>query len=461
MTNLMRQPLRSAACRPQPATAGLRAAFTLVELLVVVMIMLVLTSITVATINITIDGDKVRSAARQIQSYLEGARSRASYSKEPRGVRFLLDPADRRTVTSLVYIAPTANWIEGNVFLARADGDGDGDPVINDGNDPFNNTPPYDEADAVWMVVGFDGTATAGGTPLYPSAPNPTPTPYRLPNNPPQDTSWLDLYRQGVLRDGNRIQIPAGSGRWYTVDCRYLKNMVDSGLSPSLNNPPRLLLQQKYQKNATTPSDRLYAFGSVYPETVRYQLELSAAPLPNQEPILLPRNVVIHLDRSSSDPDGVLPLGTPSRNPALRGNRLPNSWKVPEQPTPANQQTGFRYSEYCDLMFSPRGSVTGPEASTGLIHLYVGELKDADRDRSDWGQPAPGAGANWTAPEYASGQTASDPGGNPHSRGDKLVVSIFTRTGAITSNPVYVNADGSDNVAQRFRYSETGEVAGR
>jgi hypothetical protein len=112
-------------------------------------------------------------------------------------------------------------------------------------------------------------------------------------------------------------------------------------------------------------------------------------------------------------------------------------------------------------MFSPRGSVTGPEASTGLIHLYVGELKDADRDRSDWGQPAPGAGANWTAPEYASGQTASDPGGNPHSRGDKLIVSIFTRTGAITSNPVYVNADGSDNVAQRFRYSETGEVAGR
>jgi hypothetical protein len=157
-----------------------------------------------------------------------------------------------------------------------------------------------------------------------------------------------------------------------------------------------------------------------------------------------------------------LPLGSPSRNPALRGNRLPNSWKVPEPPSAANQQTGFRYSEYCDLMFSPRGSVTGPEASTGLIHLYVGEQKDADRDRSDWTVIlAPGSTQQWTAPEYSSGQTASDPGGNPYQRGDKLIVSIFTRTGAITSNPVYVNPDGTDNVAQRFRYSETGEVAGR
>ena len=439
-------------CCPAAVSRGRRSrrvAFTLIELLVVVMILLVLATITVSAINITIDGDKVRSAARQIQSYLEGARSRASTAKAPRGVRFLLDPTDPRTVSSMVYIAPTDAWTEGTVFLTRADDDNDYDPVLNDGDDPFNTTPPYNESNTdVWMLVGLDGALTA--------------SPYSV-NNPAQATNWIELYKREVLRDGNRIQIPAGTGAWYTVDCRYLKRMVDNNIAPSAANHPRLLLQQKYRQPAETAADQYSAFSGLKP--VRYVLELTPAPLPNQEPVQLPKGVVIHLDRSSSDPDGLLPSATtapnPSRDPTLRGNRLPASWKKsPSTTTPPNP-AGFDYSPYCDIMFSPRGSVTGPEASAGLIHLYIGEQKDSDRDRTDWSAAAPGAGLNWSAPEYLPGQTASDPMGDPYQRGDKLIVSIFTRTGAITSNPLYLNPDGSDNVPQRFRYSETGEVAGR
>jgi hypothetical protein len=424
-----------------------------------VVIMLVLAGITVATINITIDGDKVRSAARQIQSYIEGARSRASDAKAPRGVRFILDPTDPRTVSSMVYIAPTDPWNEGTVYLTRADDDNDYDPVLNDGDDPFNGVPPYNDSNTdVWMLVGFDGALTS--------------TPFSA-SNPAQATNWLELYQRGVLRDGNRIQIPAGTGAWYTVDVRYLRKMDQMNLVPSATNRVRILLQQKYRTPAETPATSYAAFSGNKP--VRYLLELTPGPLANQEPIQLPKGAVVHLDRCSSDPDGLLDAngndptsgsyGGPTRNPALRGNRLPSTWRRPHTPaspaisTPPDP-SGFDYSPYCDILFSPRGSVTGPEASTGLIHLYVADQKDADRDRSDWKIAAPASG-NWSAPEYQEGVTASDPSGNPHQRGDKLIVSIFTRTGSVTTNPLFVNGNGSENVAQRFRYSETGEVAGK
>ncbi|HUQ72822.1 MAG TPA: hypothetical protein VM165_25060, partial [Planctomycetaceae bacterium] len=370
---------------------------------------------------------------------------------------------------------------EGSVFLARADennvppmpaaiGLPDGDPD----NGDLINIPPYDDSDSdVWMLVGFDGAETAPT--LFTGAANPTPSPFG-PSNPAQPTNWLELYQRGVLRDGNRIQIPAGTGAWYTVDVRYLRRMVDYNIAPSRNHPVCLLLQQKYRSPATTGPTRFQGFGNEGPplgppKMVRYLLELTPGPLANQEPVLFPKNVVVHLDRCSNDPDGLLDANgndptsgsytTPTRNPSLRGNRLPSTWKSSPSLTVPPNPAGFDYTPYCDILFSPRGSVTGPEASAGLIHLYVGEMKDAERDKADWATAAPGAGVNWSAPEYQEGTTASDPMGDLVQRADKLIVSIFTRTGAVTSNPLFVNGNGTENVAQRFRYSETGEVAGK
>ena len=65
-----------------------RSAFTLMELLVVITIIVVLLSMTALTLRFSNESDRVRGAARQIQSFLSGARDRAIYAKESRGVRF-------------------------------------------------------------------------------------------------------------------------------------------------------------------------------------------------------------------------------------------------------------------------------------------------------------------------------------------------------------------------------------
>jgi prepilin-type N-terminal cleavage/methylation domain-containing protein len=62
------------------------AGFTLVELMIVISLILLLAVMTASAINTSISGDKVRGGARQVQSFLGGARDRAIYSKAPRGV---------------------------------------------------------------------------------------------------------------------------------------------------------------------------------------------------------------------------------------------------------------------------------------------------------------------------------------------------------------------------------------
>ena len=78
--------------------------FTLVELLVVVALMLILITITVVSIDYGFTSERIRSGARQLQSALEGARDRAIFAKEPRGLRLLVDSTEPRMVSSLIYI---------------------------------------------------------------------------------------------------------------------------------------------------------------------------------------------------------------------------------------------------------------------------------------------------------------------------------------------------------------------
>ncbi len=422
---------RDAVRRPAGSAAR---GFTLIELLVVVVIGLILTGITVATINITINRDSVRSGARQIQSYLEGARDRAIKAREPRGVRFILDPTNSRVAASMVYISQPDPHTEGTVLLERPDGDNDGNPARGDAGDPLN-VAPYNTADnLVWVLRGFDGDGSQ----------------YTV------DTGWKRLYERGLIRDGARIQIPYGTGAWYTIDTRLLELADDTDNDP----PVRLLLQQEYREVADTDAATVQAFSRAN-AALKYKLELAPAQLPGIEPTGLPQGVVIHFDRCSSYPDDP-PTGAGPSLPRTRGNRLPDSWKR-TIPRPNNWEPDFAYGPFCDLMFSPRGSVTGSEASLGMIHLYVADKLDADRDHVDWSinpLPLPNGATHWSAPEMLPGNTASDPT-TPYQRRDKTVVSIFTRTGAITTNPIYVNPDETDNLAERFRYSETGEVAGR
>lgn len=330
--------------------------FTLIELLVVMLIMITLVAITAAAIKINIDADRVRGAARAVQSYILGARDRAIYAKEPRGVRLILNASNPRSVSSLVFIEPTDPWV-GQVQLL-----------------PFDTANPWNASTNPMTRVRLRNTND-------------------VPN-------WLQLNQRNLLVSyaHPRIQIPASDrGVWYTIDTvDVLGTYQDIILTTPFRNP-----------NETGLND----------ETA--QIELPPAPIPNEEPFQLPRNVVIDLDACSSN------------RTAFPGNKLPNSWK--------NFSTSpFSYKKQLDLLFSPRGSVTGASAASGLIHFYITEMTAADLQLD-----AAYVGTNPPIP-------------------DKTVVTIFTRTGNVIASPVNTTDANNDGVADDpFFFPERGEVAGR
>ena len=137
-----------------------RQAFTLIELLVVILMILIVTTITVVSVNFSNNADRMRAGARQMQSLIGGARDRAIYAKEIRGLRLLLDPNDSHAVSAVQYIGSPERETQGTLTF-----------------DSTGST-----------VTGFSGT-----------------------------TRWQVLKNRGFLKVGSRIQIPRDTGTWYTV----------------------------------------------------------------------------------------------------------------------------------------------------------------------------------------------------------------------------------------------------
>ncbi|MEI8383604.1 MAG: prepilin-type N-terminal cleavage/methylation domain-containing protein [Planctomycetota bacterium] len=374
----------------------LRSGFTLVELMMVIGLVLLIAVMTASAINLSVSGDKVRGGARQVQSYLAGARDRAIYSKAPRGVRFLLDSTNNRTVSSMVYIAPTDDWTQGNIQV-------EWDTTV---------SPPLAR-----IIRGFDNSS---------SIINPT--------------GWLGLYQQGLLKDGLRIRIPNdNTGEWYSIDTSLMA--ICSPDQSDGPNAPRLRLTTAYAHTGTTdPTMTIPAFSPGQGPTT-YRLELPASVLANQEPVLLPKGCVIHMDRCSTNPEQ-FNAGTPAVG---RGNKLPSGWR---KPTTTGDSSGFDYTSQMDVMFSPRGVVIGPAAQTGIVHFYLGDQKDADLDRLYWSSAS--SFPTSSAPEYGTWADAMSPG---YERGDKLIMTLFTRTGAVSTHPIHPT--------DTFKFAETGEVAGK
>jgi type II secretory pathway pseudopilin PulG len=214
-----------------------RRGFTMIELLVVMLIMITIVAVTAAAIKVNIDADRVRGAARSLQSYLLGARDRAIYAKQPRGVRLILNAANPRTVSSVVLIQPTDPW-NGQVKILQ-----------------FNTALPWN------------------------STTNPMTRVRLLDNN--HVPNWQQLNQRNLLvtESHPRIKIPANNrGVWYVV------NAVDfNGTNQDL------ILTTEYRN----PNPL-----GVY-ETA--QIELPPSVVPNEEPFQLPRNVVIDLDACSSN----------------------------------------------------------------------------------------------------------------------------------------------------------------
>lgn len=98
------------------------AGFTLLELLIALSILLIVAGLTMKLLNSTLDSDRVRAGARELQSYLAGARDRAIYAGQPRGVRLIPDPIDPSTVRSFVYIGAPSAYTDGSLIAIAANG---------------------------------------------------------------------------------------------------------------------------------------------------------------------------------------------------------------------------------------------------------------------------------------------------------------------------------------------------
>ena len=378
----------------------LRGGFTLIELMVVITIMLLLFGMTVYGINFTKDADKVRAAAAQVQSFLSGARDRAIYAQEARGVRFFVNPANPRSVSAMAYIQPGQRWTYGNVDLERLD--------IN----PRNNVP--DGANVV-VVRG-------------------------------ERLGWWQLKRRGLLTDGSKIRIPRDTGNWYEVDTSLI----------NITAPPTgqdfLLLRIPY-------SDAGGDANAVVAHTgMTYELELPSQLLP-QEPSLFPEGVVIDLDGSKipnvwrpglADEAGQFsPYMDIFFSP--RGNVIGNSastglihFYICDAEDSLNLKTQYLASIANDDPGWSNGSGTNDEPNTGSpLDTFEVQL------RSQAFVPADEIFGAWL-----QGTSAAE----PYLPKDRKLVSVFSQTGAVTVGAVDVTDTNSDGFADSpFAIAQSGK----
>ncbi len=403
--------------RRQDRNPGSRSAFTLVEMLVVITIMLVMMGVTVAVINVSVDGERVRSGASQIQSYLAGARDRAAFAGRPCGIRLFLDPLGSEDlnknsqldngedangnnlldlgyfVTSMVYIQVPDDWQQGSFTVTVHPSDASSSLLIEDLK-PNGTLDPGEDSNG-------DGNLDPGE------------------DQPSTTTDWrsIDLLLNTNLLRKPRIMI---QGHWYTVwakgDWTYQTNgpvhrylairpRFRGSMAEDFNNSG--VLDQSEDINGNGQLDQGTRVGEG-----DYRLRLQPAVMPGQEPVLLPAGVAIDLDQCRR------------RHDAAFAETLPKSW------FPANT-----YLPALDILFSPNGTVVGPEASEGVIHLLVNDITDATQK---------------LFPIDLPGITLKN-------QSDKLVVTLFTRTGYVTTSEILSLTDYL-NTKNQFYYAERGET---
>ena len=385
---------QTATARREPGLAGQRAGFTLVEMLVAILIMVILTTIVVAAFRQD-DGDRLNASARLVQSYFEGARSRAITDGKVRGIRLIPRADDPFVVDSLVYIGATG-FDTGELDLT------------------FHN--------GRWLIRN------------------------RTPNewNRLKPRNTVDQTGRGLVGPGVRIEIPAGTGNWYTVGVvedvnkngalEGAEDVNSNGVLDSVVQDPNtgfdiMTIEGHYQPSvwSAAPSPGTHAplpnpsFGDMPPFfespsdparpiafRVPYRLELAPAILPNTEPVRLERGTVIDL--------------AASRIPSL------------------------------DIFFDSRGNPTGETIAAGLVHLYVTTLSDVELTRGLFPNH-PANGGSQTLPIVP----ASPPDVPQH---EPYLFTLYTQTGQVTVSQVDFTDSNSDLQADfPFRYAQRGREA--
>ena len=381
----------------------------MVELLIVIGIMTLILSITIYGVNYARDADRVTGTAGQIQSYLSGARDRAIYQKEPRGVRFFVDPSNHRAVSAMAYVQPGLLW-------------------------PMSGGQHLVNLERVDLINNGSGVNTPDGIPDSPNV--------RVVRGVHE--GWWELKRRGLIVDGSLIEIPAGSNSWYGINT----SLIDITVPPQATEI--LLLQIPYSE----PGD---ASSVVAKEGETYRLQLPAQIVP-EEPSILPEGVVIDLDGSQipvawrpgfSDSEGQFsPYMDVFFSP--RGNVIGTA-----------AASGLLHFYVCDDIDSatlkeqwiaslPVDDPAVPNTSEPTLAHQLDTVERLVRSGSRF---VPG---NELAATWLSGYTATD----PYLVKDRRVVTIFAQTGAVTVNEIdTTDSTGNGFADNPFRYAETGKGA--
>ena len=357
-----------------------RAGFSLVELLVSITIFIILATLALSAFRDS-KHDKVAAGARQIYASIGGARSRASKTNEPRGLRLLQDRQDYRLITSLQYV---------------------GQSQLYDGN----------------LRVQIN---SLGVVQLKTSLAN----------------EWRDLRNEGLLKPGSQIYIrtfnptdtnPSAAnstgGRWYTI--------ASTGFAPNANKMQIVGLVDGAQWNSVVGAHQFYPLAAVdaaepgFTNTIPipYLLRLAPQELPETEAIKLPSGMVIDLPSSRTPP---------SWN-AFEDQNLNGQLDAGEDLNSNNILDDVKF----DIPVSPNGTVTGPLNGSGPIYLYLCHRDDVDRMRAMTGYPS-GAGLT-LAPTglipgvFENGSVA--PSGPDHPSSERKIVCIIPQTGLVYIAPV-------------------------
>lgn len=256
-----------------------RSGFTLVELLVVITILLVLSTLALAIFNTGKSSDRMRSGARIAQSAFLGAKDRALHAKALRGVRLTRDLSNTNLVNGFVYLQALdlQTYGPGAIQLERQDLDGDG---LADSTD-------------ITVVRGFDSSSPA----VVPAALS--------------SVNWNTLYNLGAFSSPPKIRIPSGIGQWYVF------TVNTSGPYALQKGNECLVLQSPYQGTGT-PFPSIVATNTLSGTTATCDIQLGNDVLPFHQPISLPSSCVIDLNYCSSNVQslagGVSPAPSPAPN---------------------------------------------------------------------------------------------------------------------------------------------------
>ncbi|MBI3865190.1 MAG: prepilin-type N-terminal cleavage/methylation domain-containing protein [Planctomycetia bacterium] len=245
--------------------------FTLVEMLVVIAILLLLASITLAVYNSNRSSDRMRSAARVAQSAFMGAKDRAMHARNLRGVRLVRDLTDPSLVTGFVYLAPIENRSYGGsiagsgttIQILRPDANNDGQ-----GTD----------------ATSSDATILSGTG---------------------SGIDWVTLDTNGFLPwPAARVRIPATTGHWYVLQ------------PVAGRTSPPYYTQTRGSAVLLTLSTGFDAPDATFPNVVAVdtasgkascELELACELLPFHQPTPLSSGIVIDLDQSSPNVQSLWP----------------------------------------------------------------------------------------------------------------------------------------------------------